>query len=142
MVKRWKAGDRLRIHFTPEIEPVTATNSEVGLRYGALLFALPIASRKITLRSYTLQGFEDSGYEPLEKPVADLGLPISARWNDFGFRVESKPTVMNPLRPFDDPPVVIRGQMAAGASHSPVEVTLVPLGSAPILRRVTFPLVP
>ncbi len=142
VVKHWKTGDLLRLRFTPEIEPVTASNSEVALRYGALLFALPIASRKITLRTYPLQGFEDSGYEPVEMPVPALGLPTDAQWNNFGFRAENNAKATNPLRPFDDPLLIIRGQMVAGTSRSPVDVSLVPLGSAPILRRVTFPLVP
>jgi len=141
VLKQWKAGDQLRLRLTPEIEPVTASNSEVALRYGALLFALPIASRKITLRAYPLPGFEDSGYEPVEKPVPALGFPPGEQWYDSGFRAESNAKATNPLRPFDDPPVVIRGQMVAGASNTPLEATLVPLGSAPILRRVTFPLV-
>jgi hypothetical protein len=49
---------------------------------------------------------------------------------------------VNPLRPFDQPLVLLQGVLTRQSDGAEVNVSLVPLGNAPTLRRVTFPISP
>jgi DUF1680 family protein len=49
---------------------------------------------------------------------------------------------VNPIGPFDQPVLVLQESMTRQKDGAEVAVTLVPLGNAPALRRVTFPISP
>ena len=136
--KMWNAGDTIQIRFTPIVEEVVAVNGEVALQYGALLFARPIPSSKTVIKTYPLPGFEDGYYEPTEA-VEEWTLPREQRWDGFGFQAVDTSSTANPLQPFDAPVVKLRGKMIPKSGGVPIEAELVPLGNAPILRRLTHP---
>lgn len=135
--KKWNAGDTIQIRFTPIVEEVVAVNGEVALQYGALLFARPISSTKTVIKTYSLPGFEDAYYEPTDA-TEEWVLPSEERWNGFGFQPVVSSTT-DSLRPFDAPVVTLRGKMIRKAGGEQVDVDLVPLGNAPVLRRLTHP---
>jgi hypothetical protein len=136
--KKWQQGDSVHIAFVPTIQDVPAVNGEVALKYGALLFAQPHDAQKITLKTYSVPGFEDSYYKLSGKYDA-LTLNASSQWQSFGFKAIPAASGANPLRPFDAALIALQGTMTRQADGDQVPVTLVPLGNAAILRRVTFP---
>lgn len=138
--KRWKAGDTIRLTFSPVVEEVAAINGEVALQYGALLFAKPIGSNKTVVKKYAVSGFEDAYYTPAVELDQDLMLPAEARWEGFGFKPAPSSSGKDPLRPFDAPTVTLRGKMLQKSDGKQVSVDLVPLGNAPVLRRLTYPI--
>jgi DUF1680 family protein len=138
--KTWQSRDKIRIIIAPTIQEVPAVNGEIALQYGALIFAQPIDAQKITLKTYALPGFEDSYYKPLATKNEALALPSSLRWQSFGFKPILISDGVNPLHPFDAAVITLQGTMTRQADGTQVRATLVPLGNAAILRRVTFPL--
>ena len=137
--KKWQSGDKVHIAFVPIIEEVPAVNGEIALQYGPLMFALPLDAKKITLKTYALPGFEDSYYKLTTKYEA-LALPSFLQWQSFGFKPIPVSVGVNPLRPFDAAVITLQGTMTRQSDGTQVQTTLVPLGNAAILRRVTFPL--
>jgi hypothetical protein len=137
VTKRWTAGDTVRVTFVPAVREVPAVNGEVALQYGALVFAKPIASTKSVTKTYPIAGFEDTHYVPAPGEPVDLRLRAEARWTGFGLTPVQLSSGPDLQRPFDTPAVALRGQML-GANGTPVDVELVPMGNAPLLRRVTF----
>ena len=151
--KRWKPGDRVLLEFKAQVREVAAVNGELALRYGPLLYALPISSRKQIIRTFPLPGFVVAYYNPeLKMPVGsnipanqdiihdDLAIVSESRWNGFGFTVQQN--VRNPstmLYPFDKPPLRLHGTLINKATGDKCTVDLIPLGCASILRRLTFP---
>jgi len=140
--KLWQAGDTVQIQFAPSIQEVPAINGEVALQYGALLFAEVIPSEKKVIRTYPLLRFEDTLLEPLEGAGELLAFPTALRWNSFGFQPREVKDGADMSRPFDAPVVVLEGTMIKTTDASSTPVTLVPLGNANLLRRVTFPIFP
>jgi DUF1680 family protein len=138
--KKWQHRDKVHITFAPTIQEVPAVNGEIALQYGALVFAQPIDAQKITLKTYPLPGFEDSYYKPLTKNHEALALPALLRWQSFGFKPIPMNAGVNPLRPFDAAVITLQGTMTRRSDGTQVQATLVPLGNAAILRRVTFPI--
>lgn len=136
--KKWNPGDTIQIQFTPVVEEVVAVNGEVALQYGALLFARPIPSNKTVIKTYPLPGFDDAYYEPSEA-IDEWTLPRAERWSGYGFQAVDATSTANPMHPFDVPMVTLRGKMIAKSGGKPVDAELVPLGNAPILRRLTHP---
>jgi hypothetical protein len=140
--KKWKAGDTVTLHFVPSVREVSAVNGEIAIQYGALLFVQPIEAQKTITRTYSVAGFEDSYYLPAAGKYEALALPASLRWQSFGFKPFHVTNDANSLRPFDKPVVLLQGKMIRQSDGSEVAVALAPLGNAPALRRVTFPIAP
>lgn len=141
LTRSWRPGDHVRIEFAPELRTVTACNSELALQYGALIFAQPLESRKIVLHRYDVGGFEDTAYELAKQAVPLGGLPAATHGSGFGMKVH-RVDAHNADYPFDSPQIELRGHLVtASPEKKSVPVTLVPLGNAPLLRRVTFPLI-
>jgi DUF1680 family protein len=160
--KTWKPGDTVRINFTPAVRTITAVNGQVALQYGSLLFAKPIDSKEAVVTNYPL-GFHDLHFLPAADTSAALALP-KREPPDLRFTSTETGAVANTvrppdapalqsfkavwglpganlLRPFDAPVVELQGTMVdTAAGNAPQMVTLVPLGNADELRRVTFPL--
>ena len=139
--KKWKAGDTVSLSFTPAVREVPAANGEIALQYGALLFAQRIEAQKRRVKSYAVAGFEDSHYLAVPGKYEPLALEARSRWRAFGMKAVPAKSG-NPLRPFDEPMVLLQGTMLRQSDGAEVEVALVPLGNAPTLRRLTFPVLP
>lgn len=140
VTKEWRSGDTVRIVFSPDVLEVPAVNGEIALQYGALLFVQAIEARKTTTKTYPVQGFEDAYYFPAPGKYEALALPASLRWCSFGLKSARPADGGNPLRPFDYPVLVLTGSMIKQSDGTDIPVTLVPMGNAPTLRRVTFPI--
>lgn len=133
--KSWRSGDTIKIQFFAAIETLRAVNGEVAVKYGALIFAEPVDAEETVIKQYPLNGFEDSIFRPAtpgisvarEFPLEDLQLQLSNGQH------------VNFLRPFDAPLIEIHAKARSAAGAEPVDIRMVPLGNAPILRRVTFP---
>ncbi|MGO8718272.1 MAG: beta-L-arabinofuranosidase domain-containing protein [Acidobacteriaceae bacterium] len=142
--KRWNTGDIIRLEFTPQLEQIQAVNQEIAIKYGPLIFAQPLASKKKIIKrySYDFDHFEDSIYEPaFDARQADLGFPAALQAKAFELEVRHPSAGANPDTPFDAPLIELHGSLVAKTAGGRQETTLVPLGNAPLLRRVTFPLV-
>jgi len=137
--KSWQKNEQVRLTFAPVVRSVRAVNGEVALQYGPLLFAQPIEARRVPLKGYSLPGFEDAYYKPVEGNLHPLSLLSSLESQSYGFALRSGTSNANPLRPFDAPVVTLAGSMKRQPDGLTVPITLVPLGNAPTLRRVTFP---
>jgi len=161
--KKWKAGDLVKIKFTPVVRTIMAVNGEVALQYGALVFAKPIPAKETVVANYPVNGFHDLYFQPTEKSDNTLALPLKAD-SDHPLSFTPAGAVENVIRPpgspafepfkarrveqgadwmkpFDSPVVVLEGTMVDTADqNAPRSVTLVPLGNANQLRRVTFPI--
>jgi uncharacterized protein len=140
--KQWQPGDRVRLRFEASIREVPASNGEVALQYGALLFAQPIAAEKKVVKTYPIPGFDDAYYLPTPGLYNTLRLPASRRWQSFGLQPVSIHEDTDPLHPFDRPSVALKGNLVSQHDGSEVAIMLVPIGNAPVLRRVTFPISP
>ena len=137
--RSWRKSERLRLTFTPVVQPVRAVNSEMALQYGPLIFARPIDAKKMTLKSYPVPGFEDAYYEPVAGNLDVLSLSSSLRSRSFGFKPGPAASDSSLLRPFDAPVIALTGTMHRQTDGTMVAATLVPLGNVPTLRRVSFP---
>jgi DUF1680 family protein len=142
VTRRWKAGDTVTLEFRPSVREIAAVNGEVALQYGALLFVEPIAARKQVIKNYAVAGFEDAYYLPAPGGYHAFALPAALRWKGFGFKPSYDAEVGDVLHPFDRPVVRLHGKGIRQSDGAEVEVSLVPLGNAPTLRRVTFPIAP
>jgi hypothetical protein len=142
VTKKWKAGDTVHLEFLPSVREVPAVNGEVAIQYGALLFVQPIEAHKQVIKTYPVPGFEDAYYLPTAGKYQAIALPASLRWKGFGFKPLHVSAGVDPLRPFDQPTVMLQGRVIRQADNTEVDVALVPLGNAATLRRVTFPISP
>jgi hypothetical protein len=138
--RKWQAGDIVRLNFVPTIREVPAVNGEIALQYGALLFAQPIAADKKVVKSYPITGFEDAYFLPTPGKYNPLNLAVSCRWQSFGLQPVYIKDGTDPLHHFDQPMVALKGNLLSQSDGSEVSLLLVPIGNAPVLRRVTFPL--
>jgi hypothetical protein len=138
--KKWQPGDRVRLGFEASIREVPAVNGEVALQYGALLFAQPVAAEKKVVTTYPIPGFEDAYFLPTPGKDNALHLPASSRWQSFGLQAVKLRDGTDHLHPFDQPLVALKGNLISQSDGSEVSVMLVPIGNAPVLRRVTFPI--
>lgn len=141
--KLWKTGDTVRLEFAPEIRLVEAINGEVAVQYGPLIFSQPLATTKKVIKRYEYDPdrFVDSIYEPaFDMNQLDFGFPASTKSNAFELKATYSPTAANSVAPFDSAPIELRGNMVSKATGVRQPIALVPLGNAPLLRRVTFPL--
>ncbi|MCU1297157.1 MAG: hypothetical protein JWO91_1435, partial [Acidobacteriaceae bacterium] len=142
VTRKWKAPAIVTLEFRPTVREVLATNGEVALQHGALLFAQRIEEHKTVTKTYPVKGFEDTTYLPMPGKYEAFVLPASARWRGFGLKPVYLTQGTNLLRPFDAPVITLQGTLPRKADRSEIAVTLVPIGNAPILRRATFPIAP
>jgi uncharacterized protein len=142
VTRKWRASAIVSLQFRPAVREVAATNGEVALQYGALLFVQRIEERKTIAKTYPVRGFEDTTYLPMPGKHEPFVLPASSRWRGFGLKPVYLTQGTNWLRPFDTPVITLQGTLPSKSHDSEIAVTLVPIGNAPILRRATFPIAP
>lgn len=140
--KQWSMGDRISLSFAAEVQQVAAVNGDVTLQYGALLYALPVPHKQTVIKKYSVAGFEDTHYEPLNGAPDEFAFASEARWKGFGFKPTVKREEIATLHPFDEAILGLRGEMVNKTTGTKTSVELVPLGNAPVLRRLTFPIAP
>ena len=140
VTKKWTSGDRIAIKFAPMVQEIAAVNGEVALQYGALLFCQPIDAEKIVVKRYPIEGFEDAHFAPIAGKYEELMLPAKLRWQGFGLQPVQLTQNIDLLRPFDRPLISLQGKMIRSVDGRQTPVTLVPLGNACTLRRLTFPI--
>jgi hypothetical protein len=92
-----------------------------------------------TAKTYPVGGFEDTHYEPASGAEEDFLLPVDQQWKGFGFEPVDLPANANAFTPLDAPIIALRGNMIRKRDRQRVAVDLVPLGNAPLLRRLTHP---
>lgn len=137
VTKDWTDGDTVRVKFSREVRTLTAVNGEVALEYGALVFARPIVSTETVLRTYPLPGFADTYDEPTPGKQEELVFPAESQWQAFGFEARQAVPAASVQYPFGSPALVLHGSMTRAGDERPVAVDFVPLGNAPLLRRMT-----
>ena len=138
--KRWTKGDQVKIEFNEPIVELSASNCELYLQRGPLVYALRIPAKALSLKKYKVPGFEDLGYFPV--PGADWFYALDPAQNkgDYGFTFQTDKSA-NLLYPFDAAPVELEGRMINLNTGKSETVSLIPMGSSlASLRRVTFPL--
>ena len=134
--KHWKSGDTIAVHFTPVVREVKACNGEVALQHGALLYAQALPAIEKSIHDYSIPRFHDMYYLPASKPEP---LALVQADGSYGFMPVAAKTTASVLRPYDAPGLKLHGRMKNTASGEMVSMDLVPFGSAPKLRRLTFP---
>lgn len=142
VTKQWKGEERITLTFVAEVRQMEAVNGEIALQYGALLYAMPIAYKRTVIKQYSVAGFEDTYYEPAHDGLDDLALLSDSRWTGFSFKPVSRGDAVSTLRPFDKAVVSLQGPMMHVKTGLMANVELIPLGNAPVLRRLTFPVTP
>ncbi|MBK9356405.1 MAG: glycoside hydrolase family 127 protein [Bacteroidales bacterium] len=125
--RTWEGTENVQLELFSEPEVHKDLNGENYFSSGALLFALPVESREIVIKSYPFEGFKDLGYEPLN-PVKyrfpSTGKPeISIKKNESSTNKWGVTALTTSLV-----------NESTGVSEN---VNLLPLG-ATILRQVTF----
>ncbi|HNO94302.1 MAG TPA: glycoside hydrolase family 127 protein, partial [Anaerolineales bacterium] len=123
--KNWQAGDQLSLRFEADVK-IQPWRNESIIRYGALLFCLPLDGDLSRGREYA-PSFADL-YYTLTHPTA---VPQPALASQSDFTLEQNP--LDPSDPFSS--LTLRGNLLNDGHSYPVQ--LIPLGGS-ILRRVTF----
>ncbi|HRJ59241.1 MAG TPA: glycoside hydrolase family 127 protein, partial [Anaerolineales bacterium] len=123
--KNWQTGDQLSLRFEAQVQ-IQPWRDESIIRYGALLFCLPLDGDSSPGREYA-PGFRDAYYTLASSSDLSLRLPPKPEFTLEHF-------VFDPSKPFDS--ITLKGSMidTHGKVHS---IQLIPLGKS-ILRRVTF----
>lgn len=123
--KKWQTGDQLSLRFEAQVQ-IQPWRDESIIRYGALLFCLPLDGDSSPGREYA-PGFRDAYYTLASSSDLSLRLPPKPEFTLEHF-------VFDPSKPFDS--ITLKGSMidTHGKVHS---IQLIPLGKS-ILRRVTF----
>ena len=139
--KVWNKGDHVTLNFSESIVGVNASNGEVALQRGPLVYALQIPSLEHQSKTYSLPGFADLEYSPAEGANWSYELDATQGKGDFGFTAKPGPDA-NMVYPFDGAPIRLEGKLINLLTAKREDVSLIPMGSSlAILRRVTFPVV-
>ncbi len=123
--KNWQTGDQITLRFEADVK-IQPWRDETIIRYGALLFCLPLDGVLSRGREYA-PGFQDAYYMLTNPSTMQLHLPPQP-----DFTLEHHP--FDPSHPFDS--LSLQGTLF-DSKGNPRHVQLAPLGRS-ILRRVTF----
>ena len=139
--KVWNKGDQVTLNFSESIVGLEASNGEVALQRGPLVYALRIPSVEHQSKTYCLTGFADLEYSPAEGANWSYELDAAQGKGDFGFTAKAAPDA-NMVYPFDGAPIRLEGKLINLLTAKREDVSLIPMGSSfAVLRRVTFPAV-
>jgi hypothetical protein len=123
--KNWQTGDQLSLRLEADVK-IQPWRDETIIRYGALLFCLPLDGDLSRGREYA-PGFCDSYYALADQATLNLNLASQP-----DFTLEHHP--FDPSHPFDS--LSLQGTLF-DINGNPCPVQFLPLGGS-ILRRVTF----
>src|ERR1019366_2808679 len=87
--KVWNKGDQVTLDFQESIVSVDASNGEVALQRGPLVYALQIPSVEHRSKTYSLAGFADLEYSPSEGANWSYEFDASQGEGNFGFTVKN-----------------------------------------------------
>jgi len=123
--KNWQTGDQITLRFEADVK-IQQWRDETIIRYGALLFCLPLDGDFSHGREYA-PGFRDSYYTQTDQAALNFHLASQP-----DFTLQHHP--FDPSKPFDS--LSLQGSLF-DINGNPRSVQLLPLGRS-ILRRVTF----
>jgi DUF1680 family protein len=129
ILKIWKPGDQVYLHFNTQVITNCFRDSEYFLSYGPLVYAQALEGMVREGRQYPMDGFRDVYYDALRQPTAELRLCD---------RVNFVPELMSgdPEFPWYSARA-LNGIVLNASTNQLVPIRLVPMGGT-ILRRVTF----
>jgi len=130
LTKKWQDGDRINISFNPEVVQKQATNGEIFWRRGPLVFALPIPSERVELRTYPVKGFADYDILPAKGAAWNYGVDGESG----GFKLQKTGATGFP---WVASPVALAGRLFNRDTGKEEQVRLLPVGSI-LLRRMAF----
>ena len=138
--KTWMKGDQIRLEFNETVVGTTASNGEIALQRGPLVYALRIPEVAKDIKDYDLPGFADLEYLPSQGAHWSYALDPSVGNGNFGFSAKTDKDI-NMQYPYDIAPVQLEGKLINLDTGQRQDVLLIPMGSRlAILRRVTFPM--
>ncbi|KAF0195796.1 MAG: hypothetical protein FD166_2762 [Bacteroidetes bacterium] len=125
--RTWEGNENVQLELLSEPEVHKDQNGENYFSFGALLFALPVESREIILKTHPVGGFKDLGYEPVNRVK-------------YRFPALEKPEISikkneSPINKWDV--TALTTSLVNESTGLPEKLNLLPLG-ATILRQVTF----
>jgi hypothetical protein len=139
--KVWNKADQVTLSFGESIVGLEASNGEMALQRGPLVYALRIPSVAHQSKTYSLAGFADLEYSPVEGANWSFELDATQGRGDFGFIAKPDPDA-NRVYPFDGAPIRLEGKLINLLTAKREDVSLIPMASSlAVLRRVTFPVV-
>jgi hypothetical protein len=137
--KKWTKGDEVKIEFNEPIVELPASNSELYLQRGPLVYALRIPATTLAIKKYKQPDFADLAYFPVAGADWFYALDPAQGKVDYGFTFKTEKNAKL-LYPFDEAPVRLEGKMVNLNNGKGEIVSLIPMGSSlASLRRVTFP---
>ena len=140
--KTWQKGDRVSVTFNESIIGIPASNGEVAIQRGPLIYALQIPAKEQIIKSYGVPGFADTLYFPAQGAHWDYALKVNPgkSGDDYDFSVQRAQNV-NMLYPYEGAsPIRLEGDLYNSNSGKLERCTLIPMGLAEAsLRRETFP---
>jgi len=128
--KRWRSGDNIRITYPASVKTIHAVNGEQGLRFGPLLYAMPMPDTRHILRQYDHAGFCDLSVTPDDNTAWHCQIPKNPDFAPGNRKTTAK-------IPWAESPISLRGQLQF-PDNQKREVELLPMG-ATVLRRMTWP---
>ncbi len=137
--KVWNKGDEVRVEFSESIAPLPASNGEMAVQRGALVYSLKIPSQEQETKTYNVPGFADTEDFPREGAQWSYALDGRQSSVNFGLRAKAGPSA-NMQYPFEGIPLRLGGAMVNTITGKLEPVELIPMGSSQaVLRRETFP---
>ena len=140
--KVWQKGDRVSVVFNESIVGIPASNGEVAIQRGPLIYALQIPAKKQIIKTYSVPGFADTLYFPAQGAHWNYALRVNPgkSGDDYDFSVRHAQNV-NMLYPYEGAsPIRLEGNLYNSRSGALERCTLIPMGLAKTrLRRETFP---
>jgi uncharacterized protein len=141
--KVWQKGDQVSVSFSEPITGISASNGEVAIQRGPLVYALQIPATERIVKTYSVAGFADTFYLPAQGANWSYALKLnpSQSGDDFGLTVQLAQDA-NMLFPYEAvSPIRLEGDLFNANTGKLERCTLIPMGSARAsLRRATFPL--
>jgi hypothetical protein len=67
--KEWQSGDRIEIRFNFQVHLHQAVNSEYYVKWGPVLFALPLSSEQKILENYSIRDLKKYAYLPTQESI-------------------------------------------------------------------------
>jgi N-sulfoglucosamine sulfohydrolase len=134
--RTWSGSERVMIGFDFQIQEKRDRNGEYYLKWGPLVFALPLQEERKAIHEFAALDGKLSGFHRWEiRPVDETPLRYHFA-KQASFSMETLPGG-DRNQPWANPPVGLKGQLLNERGQA-IPVTLKPLGSS-LLRKTTFP---